>query len=391
MRVLHVTERHDFSSGGLTTALNSLMAGMMAAGHQMAVFSVGARPLVPKGVFSYGCAVEGAGRFWMWSRGLRGRLDDAIHHFRPQVIHTHGCWMAAQLFALQLARKLGIPTVASFHNFLDPQVRPEPLNKLKKAAYWSMMGRRVFEHADVHHAITMKEVAHIRKCLPRARIIVIPHLLQDLPASAQIAKETVPRNKIAFLGRIARVKGIEQLIAGFALSGLAGDWELVIAGPIQDNEFYQLLLKKAQELSVAKHVSFIGPVAGEQKWSLLRNAWIVCAPSHTEALGMVNLEAALCGTPSVTTPNSGLSEWYRNGGLLCEPTSGGVAAALTEAAGWSQDERAHRGRSRRKYVTAEFTSDSVRSKWAETYLRLHEQSLTRPNRQAQTDHPACAR
>jgi glycosyltransferase involved in cell wall biosynthesis len=124
------------------------------------------------------------------------------------------------------------------------------------------------------------------------------------PASAQIAKEmAAPRNKIVFLGRIARVKGIEQLIDGFALSGLAGDFELMIAGPIQDNELYQLLLKKAQELSVAKHVSFIGPVAG---------------------------------------------------------------------------------------VTAEFTSDSVRSKWTETYLRLHEQSLTRPNRQAQTDHPACA-
>ena len=109
-----------------------------------------------------------------------------------------------------------------------------------------------------------------------------------------------------------------------------------------------------------------------------------------EGRSNLNLEAALCGTPSVTTPNSGLSEWYRNGGLLCEPTSGGVAAALTEAACWSEDERAHRGSSLRKYVTAEFTSDSVRSKWTETYLRLHEQSLTRPNRQAQTDHPACA-
>jgi glycosyltransferase involved in cell wall biosynthesis len=391
MRVLHVTERHDFSSGGLTTALNSLMIGMLDIGHQMAVFSVGARPLIPKGVLSYGCEVKGAGRFWMWSLGLRGRLQAAVHHFRPQVIHTHGCWMAAQLFALQLARKLDIPTVASFHNFLDPQLRLEPFNKLKKTAYWNLMGRGVFEHANLHHAITMKEVAHIREYLPRARVIIIPHLLQDLPASAPIANEAAPRNKIVFLGRIARVKGLEQLIDGFALSGLAREWDLVIAGPIQDNEFYRLLLKKAVQLCVAKRISFIGPVAGEQKWTLLRNAWIVCAPSHTEALGMVNLEAALCGTPSVTTPNSGLSEWHRNGGLLCEPTADGVAAALTKVASWSEDERAHRGSSLRKYVTAEFAGDSVRAKWAETYLRLYEQSLTRPNRQAQADYLACAR
>ena len=155
------------------------------------------------------------------------------------------------------------------------------------------------------------------------------------------------------------------------MPGLPGEWELVIAGPIQDGELYQLLLKKAEELDIAKYVSFIGPVAGGQKWTLLREAWAVCAPSHTEALGMVNLEAALCGTPSATTPNSGLSEWHKHGGLLCEPTCDGVAAALSEVTSWSEDERAHRGTSLRNYVAAEFTSDVVRSKWADTYLRLY--------------------
>jgi len=76
------------------------------------------------------------------------------------------CWMAPQLFGLQLARELGIPTVASFHNFLDPRVQPEKLNKLKKAGYWTLLGRRVFEQADVHHVVTAKEEAHIRAFLP---------------------------------------------------------------------------------------------------------------------------------------------------------------------------------------------------------------------------------
>ncbi len=370
MRVLHVTERHELSSGGLTTALNSLMLGMLDMSHEMAVFSVGARPQVPKGVSSYGCEVEWAGRSWMWSRRLRQRLNDAISHFRPHVLHTHGCWMAAQLFALQLARELGIPSVASFHNFLNPQVRPEKFNSFKKAVYWRLIAGRVFEKADIHHAITTTEVAHIREYLPRARVIVIPHLLQDLPATAPVGNAARPCKKIVFLGRILRVKGIEQLIDGFALAGLAGEWELVIAGPIQDRDLYQLLLKQAQQLAIAKYVSFIGPVAGEQKWSLLREAWVVCAPSHTEVLGMVNLEAALCATPSVTTPNSGLSEWHKHGGVLCQPTCDGVAAALREVTSWSENERAHRGATLRNYVTAEFASDVVRSKWAETYLAL---------------------
>jgi hypothetical protein len=33
-------------------------------------------------------------------------------------------------------------------------------------------------------------------------VIVIPHLLQDLPASAAIANEAAPRNKIVFWGAL---------------------------------------------------------------------------------------------------------------------------------------------------------------------------------------------
>jgi glycosyltransferase involved in cell wall biosynthesis len=278
--------------------------------------------------------------------------------------------MAAQLFGLQIAREQDIPTVASFHNFLDPQLRLETFNKLKKTLYWSLIGHHVFEQADIHHAVTAKEIAHIREFLPRARVVVIPHLLQDLPASAPIGNDARPCRKIVFLGRIAPVKGIDQLIGGFALAGLTDSWELVIAGPPQEREHYEALRKLATELGITRSVSFIGPVAGEEKWSLLRQAWAVCAPSHTEALGMVNLEAALCGTPTVTTPNSGLADWHRHGGLLCEPSCQSIAGALRSTASWSEDERASRGTRLRNYVTAEFTTDVVRSKWVETYLAI---------------------
>ena len=232
------------------------------------------------------------------------------------------------------------------------------------------MAGRVFAQADIHHAVTAKEVAHIRAFLPRARVIVIPHVLQDFPASAPTGDEVTPCRKIVFLGRIARVKGIDQLIGGFALAGLAGSWELVIAGPPQEREHYEALRKLAAEHGIASSVSFIGPVAGEEKWSLLREAWAVCVPSHTEALGMVNLEAALCATPTVTTPNSGLADWHRHGGLLCEPTCEAISAALRDVASWRADERANRGTRLRNYVAAEFTTDAERSKWAETYRAI---------------------
>lgn len=371
MRVLHVTQRHELACGGLTTALNNLMVGMSEIGHEMAVFSVGAQPAAPKEILSYGCKVEGAGQFWLWSPALRKRLRHAICHFRPHVVHTHGCWMAPQLIALELAAELGIPTVASFHNFLHPWLRRPLLKKLKKAVYWTAVGRRVFEKADIHHAITINEADDVKEYLPRARVVVIPPLLHDVRVPARIEMAATPAQKLVFLGRIAPVKGIEQLIRGFALAGLAGKWELVIAGPCEDRGLYDLLRQLAEELRIAKSVSFIGPVYGQQKWSLLRNAWAVCVPSHTEVLGMVNLELALCGVPTITTPNSGLAEWDKHGGVLSEPGSAALARAFTAVGCWTESERASRGSSLRKYVSEEFATEAVRSRWAKSYLRLH--------------------
>src|SRR5947209_11585902 len=181
------------------------MVGMSDIGHQMAVFSVGAQPVTPKGIFSYGCKVGGAGQFWLWSPVLRKRLRHAICHFRPHVVHTHGCWMAPQLIALELATELGIPTVASFHNFLHPWLRRPLLKKIKKAAYWTAVGRRVFEKADIHHAITVKEADDIKEYLPRARVVVIPPLLHDIRVPAPIEMARRPAQRLVFVGRIAPV------------------------------------------------------------------------------------------------------------------------------------------------------------------------------------------
>jgi glycosyltransferase involved in cell wall biosynthesis len=272
--------------------------------------------------------------------------------------------------ALQLATKLAIPSVASFHNFLDAWLRRQLLNGIKKNVYWNLLARNVFEHATIHHALTFKEAADIKEYLPRSRLVLIPPLLDGVRAPPPLQRASRTEKKLVFLGRIAPVKGIEPLIRGFAIADLAGKWELVIGGPVENNCLYRQLRSLVEELHIVDSVSFIGPVYGEQKWSLLRSAWAVCAPSHTEVLGMTNLEAALCGVPTMTTPNSGLTAWEAHGGILSAPNPQQLATALTRLTSWDEDERAARGNKLRNYVLNEFASDVVRSKWLECYTRL---------------------
>ena len=55
--------------------------------------------------------------------------------------------------------------------------------------------------------------------------------------------------------------------------------------------------------------------------TLFKNAFVFVAPSHSEVIGMVNLEAAILQTPVITTFQTGLlKDWSKNGGFLIEPT-----------------------------------------------------------------------
>ena len=63
-------------------------------------------------------------------------------------------------------------------------------------------------------------------------------------------------------------------------------------------------------------MEFLGPVYGAEKWALIQRAWAMIVPSYSEVVGMVNLEAALCSVPSITTYETGLTDWNEGGGDL---------------------------------------------------------------------------
>ncbi len=60
-------------------------------------------------------------------------------------------------------------------------------------------------------------------------------------------------------------------------------------------------------------VEFLGFVDEEEKRRLLRWAWAVVFPSAKEGWGIVNVEAAACGTPAIASNSPGLRESVRDG------------------------------------------------------------------------------
>ncbi len=114
-----------------------------------------------------------------------------------------------------------------------------------------------------------------------------------------------------YVGRLRRYKGIDTVLRAMASmrdSGVRARLEIVGRGDDQTR-----LQKMVESFGLRETVEFLGFVSEEEKRRLLRQAWAVVFPSAKEGWGIVNVEAAACGTPAVASNSPGLRESVRDG------------------------------------------------------------------------------
>jgi glycosyltransferase involved in cell wall biosynthesis len=115
----------------------------------------------------------------------------------------------------------------------------------------------------------------------------------------------------------------------------------------------------------------------QKKLSLYRHAWAFCAPSQTEVMGLVNLEAASVQLPVVTTHETGLWDWEDGGGLLVHPRVEELSRALKQVFSWSDRERRDRGQKLRQLVERRYSWQAVGLQWLKFYATLTGERLGR--------------
>ena len=93
-------------------------------------------------------------------------------------------------------------------------------------------------------------------------------------------------------------------------------------------------------------------------------------PSHSEVIGLVNLEAADNFLPSITTHQTGLRDWTEGGGLLISPEVIPLSNALIEASFWTSEEQFDRGVASRSLVKTRYSWDAVMPLWESLYCQI---------------------
>jgi glycosyltransferase involved in cell wall biosynthesis len=114
---------------------------------------------------------------------------------------------------------------------------------------------------------------------------------------------------LVYLGRVSADKGIDLAIQVAEYTGK----RLIIAGPGD--------LRALNYNECPLHVEMYGYVDMLRRKQVLRNAYALIAPTHyLEPFGNIVVEAAMCGTPAITTDWGGFSDTVLNGhtGYRCK-------------------------------------------------------------------------
>jgi len=291
-------------------------------------------------------------------KGLnRGEKDNTV-------IHNHGLWLPFNHYASVTARRYNIPLIISPRGMLEPWARS--YRSWKKMIAWYLYQRRDLKAATVLHATSKQEAGNLQLLDFHRPIAVIPNGVDIPEFSEPVVKDKTDIKTALFLSRVHPVKGLLNLVRAWAKIRPV-NWRVVIAGP--DEGGHQIEIEQEiQRHELSDSFSFIGSVAGQDKWELYRSVDLFVLPTHSENFGIVIAEALASGTPVITTKGTPWKElvenkcgWWIDIGV--EP----LAEALTKAMNLSPEERQTMGQRGRRLVEQNYSWDKIGNEMLSVY------------------------
>lgn len=168
-----------------------------------------------------------------------------------------------------------------------------------------------------------------------------------------------PQPKLAWLGRIAPEKGLEDAIAAAKIANIP----LKIMGKIQDQSYWQ---KICQDYPDAPF-EYLGFLSTAQMQQALRQCRaMLMTPRWVEAFGNVAIEALGCGVPVIAYRRGGPAEIIQDGktGFLVEPDS---VAGLVDAIGRLHEINRY---TCRQQAEAEYSLEALGDRFERWFLKI---------------------
>lgn len=221
---------------------------------------------------------------------------------------------------------------------------------------WERMCRiLLFEERLILQTTSQDEAEQSKNRFPGVRTVIVRNGV-DVPKHIR-KTDSQGRLRIAYLGRLHPIKGIENLLDACKLVDSESEpWHLNIAGS-GDSDYTNLLKSRVAELGLETRVDFLGEISGVQKEDLFANSDVLIAPSYVENFGIVIAEALAHEVPVIAgrgTPWEGLQT--RGCGLWVDNHGPSLAAAIRQIRTMPLADMGRRGRN---WMETDFSWRSV--------------------------------
>jgi 1,2-diacylglycerol 3-alpha-glucosyltransferase len=248
-------------------------------------------------------------------RGERFASDVDIVH-----VHTPGMMGGTGFLA---ARHFHKPLVGTFHTNVSQMrgsFRRDPLvGAFFRAAWWFTLG--TYYRCDITTAPTdaARNALEAGGSKPfRRPIEVIPNGIEvdrfrpGIPAPDWRARCGLPEGPlVTYLGRLTLDKGVHRFLDAVASLSDRRDFSAVVAGAGPEENAVRDRLRSDARL--AGRVRYLGPIAEEEKASLLAQSDLFVLPSTSDTSSLALLEAMASGATCVVSNVGGPGEMVQDG------------------------------------------------------------------------------
>ncbi len=197
-----------------------------------------------------------------------------------------------------------------------------------------------------------KTESHLGIVLASALVFQNPLRLGD---SGPLPWPAGARLRMAFIGRLERIKGLDLLIDIFATPAWrARDWALTLCGSGRE---FENLNRQVAHVKLQERVRFAGFV--DDVTDIWRDHHVLVMPSRAEGVPLALHEAMHCARPAVMTDVGGITEWVVQGetGFVADRPVREALASQLERMWESRHQLEQMGRRAHAYLSARQDAD----------------------------------
>lgn len=333
MKILITTDWYAPVVNGVVVSVLLLQRELEKLGHEVRVVTLapGLRSFRKGSIYYIGSV--SAGKIYPGAR-LRLRRSRALlrqlEEWGPDIVHSQ-CEFSTLWVALAIARRMDVPVVHTYHTVYEDYTHYLPIGKRTGKLVATTLSRRVCRRVACVVVPSGKVERLLRSYGVSRRIEVIPTGI-DLRAYRQAPdprvqeilrrKLGIPKGKLVllYLGRMAKEKGLEELMDHLARAGRK-DAVVLLVGDGPDREE---VLACAKEKKVP--VIFAGMVPHSEVPNYYRLGDIFVTASTSETQGLTYFEALAAGLPVLCRKDpclegvieNGVNGWqYETGEAFC--------------------------------------------------------------------------